>query len=182
MSISSASSSSSSLVPRRHCDARAARRELARDVGADPASAAGDQRNLSVKLGQRASISSSDSGFSSDERSPGSSPNAFARTARRTIFALRVFGSAPTQTTRSGLNALPSSAATAAATSSAVGLAPGLATQKSHAVSPFTSCGMPTAAASATIPDAIAADSSSAGPIRLPAMFSVSSLRPCRNQ
>jgi len=35
-------------------------------------------------------ISSSDSGFSSDERSPGSSPSARARTARRTIFALRL--------------------------------------------------------------------------------------------
>ena len=42
-----------------------------------------------------AAISASDSGFSSDERSPGSSPSAVARTARRTIFAERVFGSAP---------------------------------------------------------------------------------------
>jgi hypothetical protein len=32
------------------------------------------------------------------------------------------------------------------------------------------------------MPLPIAADSSSAGPIRLPAMFIVSSLRPCRNQ
>src|SRR5262249_38085932 len=41
-----------------------------------------------------ASIASSASGFSSDERSPGSDPSAFARTARRTIFAERVLGSA----------------------------------------------------------------------------------------
>ena len=53
---------------------------------------------------------SSDSGFSSDERSPGSVPSAVAFTARRTIFAERVFGSASTKNTRSGLNALPSSA------------------------------------------------------------------------
>ena len=37
----------------RHGDARARGGELARDVRADPASAACDQRNLSVKLGQR---------------------------------------------------------------------------------------------------------------------------------
>ena len=66
-----------------------------------------------------AAIASSDSGFSSDERSPGSVPSAFARTARRTIFAERVFGSASTKKIRSGLNAFPSSAATRAATSAA---------------------------------------------------------------
>src|SRR5205809_2412158 len=56
-------------------------------------------------------ISSRDSGFSKDERSPGSLPRMRARTARRTIFALRVFGRAETNTTRSGLKALPSSSA-----------------------------------------------------------------------
>ena len=59
---------------------------------------------------------------------------------------------------------------------------PASATQKIHATSPFTACGTPIAAASATMPLPIAADSSSAGPMRLPAMLSVSSLRPCRNQ
>ncbi len=80
------------------------------------------------------------------------------------------------------MNALPSAATTAAATRSPSGSAPGLGTQKIQATSPFTSCGTPIAAASATTPLPIAADSSSAGPIRLPAMLSVSSLRPCRNQ
>ena len=73
--------------------------------------------------------------------------------------------------------------ATAAATSSAsVASAPGASTQKSQATSPFTSCGTPIAAASATAGWFTAADSSSAGPMRLPAMFSVSSERPWRNQ
>src|SRR5205809_8024492 len=55
-----------------------------------------------------AAISSSVSGFSSDERSPGSLPRAFARTARSTIFALRVFGSAETKSTSSGAHAFRS--------------------------------------------------------------------------
>ena len=54
--------------------------------------------------------------------------------------------------------------------------------QKTHATSPLTSCGTPIAAASATAGCATAADSISAGPMRLPAMLSVSSERPCRNQ
>ena len=84
-----------------------------------------------------------------------------------------------------GANAFPSSAATiprSSATSSCVGSASGTSTQKIHAVSPLTSCGTPTAAASATDGCPTTADSSSAGPTRLPAMFSVSSERPCRNQ
>ena len=65
-----------------------AARQLARDVRADAAAAAGDERDLSASSARRhASISSSASGFSSDDRSPGSLPSAFARTARRTIFA-----------------------------------------------------------------------------------------------
>ena len=44
--------------------------------------------------------------------SPGSSPIATALTARRRIFAERVFGSASTRTTREGLNGRPSSWAT----------------------------------------------------------------------
>ena len=58
--------------------------------------------------------------------SPGSSPSAFARTARRTIFALLVFGSAETNSTRSGVNAFPSTAATAALIPSGILLGPGL--------------------------------------------------------
>src|SRR6185312_9740521 len=56
-----------------------------------------------------AEMSASASGFSTDERSPGSRPSTVARTARRTIFADRVFGKAGTKTTRSGANAFPSS-------------------------------------------------------------------------
>src|SRR6478735_4140514 len=112
---------------------------------------------------------SSASGFSRDERSPGSAPSAVALTARRTIFAERVFGSASTKKTRSGLNALPSSAATCAATSASVVSAPGSRQAKIHAVSPLTSCGTPIAAASRTAGWPTAADSSSAEP-------------PCRNQ
>ena len=71
--------------------------ELARDAPPDPAAAAGDEDDLAVEPVAHAtarSISSSASGFSSDDRSPGSRPSAFARTARRMILALRVFGSA----------------------------------------------------------------------------------------
>src|SRR6266542_3222030 len=86
-------------------DARARGRELTGDVRADPAPAPGHQRHLSVqaiathrsrlvticsKSREALAMSSSASGFSSDERSPGSAPRAVARTARRTIFALRV--------------------------------------------------------------------------------------------
>src|SRR5581483_5909554 len=122
-----------------------------------------------------AAIASSDSGFSTEERSPGSPPSAVARTARRTIFAERVFGSAGTNTTRSGANALPSDSPTSVFTSSSLAETPGASTQNTQATSPFTSCGTPTAAASATAGCSTAADSSSAGPIRLPAMLSVSS-------
>src|SRR6185437_14450128 len=66
--------------------------------------------------------------------------------------------------------------------SSSDGAAPGTSAQNTQATSPLTSCGTPTAAASATKGCATTADSSSAGPSRLPAMFSVSSERPCRNQ
>ncbi len=52
-------------------------------------------------------MSSSASGFSTEDMSPGSCPSTVARTARRTIFADRVFGKEGTNTTRSGANALP---------------------------------------------------------------------------
>src|SRR3954447_22627180 len=143
------------------------------------------QVRIPDEYASKVGISSNASGFSNDERSPGSFPSTRARTARRTIFALRVFGSAETNTIRSGLNALPSSSVTAREISSAHAGVPSLSgrsTQKIHATSPLTSCGTPIAAASATAWCATAADSSSAGPMRLPAMLSVSSERPCRNQ
>ncbi len=71
----------------------------------------------------------------------GIAPVAAARTARRTIFALRVLGSAETKSTRSGRKALPSALAIASETSLArrsSGSVPGVATQKIHAVSPLT--------------------------------------------
>src|SRR6266511_873350 len=83
-------------------------------------------------------ISSNASGFSSDDRSPGSFPRARARTARRTIFADRVFVNADTQRMRSGLNALPSTAVTASDTVESFCSSPGFGTQKIHATSPFT--------------------------------------------
>ena len=153
---------------RRDRDAHPRPRQLAGDVRADAAAAAGDERDR--RRAQTAfAISSRASGFSSDDRSPGSLPSTFARTARRTIFAERVFGSEPTNTTRSGLNALPSASATAPRDRPARRRPrPGERTQKIHATSPFTSCGTPTAAASATPGCDTAADSSSAGPMRLP--------------
>src|SRR5581483_7194748 len=82
-----------------------------------------------------AAISRSASGFSTDDMSPGSSPSAVARTARRTILAERVFGNAGTNSTRSGANALPSAPATRSRTSFSAADAPGASTQKSHATS-----------------------------------------------
>src|SRR5213076_2050297 len=91
------------------------------DVGEDVLRAAPDLDRLANRGHGRdltaAAIASSASGFSSDERSPASAPSAVARTARRMILAERVFGSASTKKTRSGLNARPSSRATASATS-----------------------------------------------------------------
>ena len=52
-------------------------------------------------------ISSTAAGSSRLERSPASSPVTAARTARRTIFALRVLGSDAANTTRAGVNELP---------------------------------------------------------------------------
>ena len=105
--------------------------------------------------------------------------------ARRTIFAERVFGSASTKKTRSGLERLAELGRDVRARRlprARRRLDPGSRQAKIHAVSPFTSCGTPIAAASRTAGWPTAADSSSAGPMRLPAMFSVSSERPCRNQ
>src|SRR5436309_15879091 len=113
--------------------------------------------------------------------SPGSSPTATARTARRRIFAERVFGSASTSTTREGLNGRPSSLATSSDSSPASsGSAPG-ATTKHHTASPFVSSGTPTTADSATSGWLTSTDSTSAGPSRLPATLIVSSERPSTN-
>src|SRR4051812_38066338 len=115
--------------------------------------------------------------------SPGSSPIATARTARRRILAERVFGSASTNTIREGLKGRPSSLATsspsAAATSSP---APSPSTQKHQIASPLVSCGTPTTADSVTAGCETSTDSTSAGPSRLPATLIVSSERPSRNQ
>ena len=96
-------------------------------------------------------ISSSASGFSTDERSPGSSPSAFAphrapddlRAARLRQRAdehdplgrerLAQLARRPQPRSRSRVRRRP---------------CPGSSTQKIHATSPFTSCGTPTAAAS----------------------------------
>src|SRR5439155_1163336 len=85
------------------------------------------------------------------------------RLDRGMISALRVFGRDSTKRTRSGVNAFPSSRATAAAisrASSSPGSCPGSRQQKSHATSPLTSCGTPIAAASRTAGCPTAADSS----------------------
>src|SRR5262249_40950344 len=99
------------------------------EVGKDVLRAALDLDGLANRRHRRdataAALASSAAGFSSDERAPASAPSAVARTARRMIFAERVFGSASTKKMRSGLNARPSSCATASATSSSVVSAPG---------------------------------------------------------
>src|SRR5206468_12458603 len=125
---------------------------------------------------------SRDLGSSRLERSPGSSPSAAARIARRTIFALRVLGSSRTNTIRAGAKDFPRWSATTRRSSSASPGSFGLSTTKHHTCSPFIGSGTPTAADSATEGCDEIADSTSAGPIRLPAMLRVSSERPRRNQ
>ena len=62
------------------------------------------------------------------------------------------------------------------------GTTPGAGTTYTVIVSPFTSSGRPMAAAMVTSGRATTTDSISVGPIRFPAMLSVSSERPWRNQ
>ena len=93
----------------------------------------------------------------------------------------RVFGSASTQRIRSGLNALPSDVGHRVR-DDARRPAPRPAWRRRRSTRPRPS---PRAGRRSRPPrrrcrSPIAADSSSAGPMRLPAMFSVSSLRPCR--
>ena len=135
---------------------------------------------------QRAAIASRASGFSTDERSPGSAPSAAAlHGPPRTIFAGASWAARPrtrpcrARTPCRARRRLRRDLRRRARPSARD---PGSRQQKIQAISPFTSCGTPTAAASRTAGCATAADSSSAGPIRLPAMLSVSSERPCRNQ
>src|ERR687884_919868 len=128
---------------------------------------------------------SSACGFSALDMSPGSSPTATARTARRRILAERVLGSASTSTTRGGLNGRPSSRATSSASSlasSPSAPAGAGATTKHQTASPLVSSGTPTTAASLTASWPTSTDSTSAGPRRLPATLIVSSERPSRNQ
>src|SRR5206468_1461930 len=92
-------------------------------------------------------IASIDAGSSSDERSPGSTPSAVARIARRSTFALRVFGSDATNRMPAGLNALPNECTTTAISSSrrsSDGCAPGARTTYAHSSSPLVSFGIPT--------------------------------------
>ena len=129
-------------------------------------------------------MSSSAAGSSSVERSPGSASSASARTARRTIFCERVFGSARVNSTRSARKALPSCSSMlrdSSARSSSLASRPGASTAKHQAASPLSACGMPIVQASTTAGCATSADSYSDDPTRFPATFSASSERPCRN-
>ena len=95
------------------------------------------------------------------------------------ILLLRVRGNSGTKWTPAGRSGLPSWAATVSATvvpEVAAGSCAG--TAKTTTDSPLISSGTPMAAASATAGCVTAADSTSAGPIRLPAIKSVSSERP----
>src|SRR5262245_14048680 len=124
-------------------------------------------------------------GFSSAERSPGSWPRNVARMTRRMILALRVLGRSRTNSTRSGRSAFPMCCATRSVNSprsASDGVYPDLSTAKQTTASPLTGCGTPIVADSATAGWPTSTDSTSAGPRRLPAIFSVSSDRPCKNQ
>ena len=117
-SISAATASTCSARPSGDGDRHPGVRELARDRRADPAAAARDERDAFelVRRHGRSPPGTPGSRESTGPRDP--APSACARTARRTIFALRVFGNAETNTIRSGLNDLPSSSVTARETSS----------------------------------------------------------------
>ena len=56
---------------------------------------------------------------------------------------------------------------------------PGFGTHTQTTAVPLIGSGMPTTAASSSSPVPISSASISDGPVRLPAIFSVSSLRPC---
>jgi hypothetical protein len=101
------------------------------------------------------------------------------------ILALRVLGSSRANSTRSGRIAFPierTTSSTSSARSASDACWPGRSTAKHTTLSPLISCGTPMAAASATAGWPTSTDSTSAGPTRLPAIFSVSSERPWMNQ
>src|SRR6266700_1972001 len=137
-------------------------------------------------------MSSTASGFSAPDRSPGSVSSTAARIARRMILADLVFGSCPTRTTRAGANGLPTSAATSAVSRADTtpsspsppppSVAPARRTQKAQIASPFVASGIPTTADSATAASVASTASISAGATRLPATFITSSERPRMNQ
>ncbi len=163
-----------------HRDLPSCRGPLPRDAsrGVCP-SGVGTKRQSSASR-----IASSEPGFSRLERSPGSSPIASARIARRTILALRVSGARrrtrrrAERTTCRG--ARPRSSG---ARAERVGpFDPGFTTTKHQIVSPFTSSGRrsprtprPPGATRARSPPR-------PGPAACPATLSVSSVRPWRNQ
>src|SRR5215207_7428789 len=127
------------------------------------------------------SISATAWGFSSADRSPGGSPIYAARITRLMTLALRVFGRSATNSLRSGRSGLPNRAATNAfssPTSAGPGVASARSTQKQTSACPFSSSGIPIAAASTTAGCSTSTDSTSAGPTRLPAILIVSSERP----
>ena len=112
-------------------------------------------------------------------------PRYAPRMTRRSILPLRVLGSWVTKRTASGRSGLPSISATLSCidrASSGVGACSGRGMTKTTIASPFISWGTPIAAASETAGCATAADSTSAGPTRLPAILRVSSLRPSMYQ
>ena len=124
-------------------------------------------------------------GFSSVEMSSlMSSPRAIARSSRRMILPLRVFGRLSAKRISSGLAIAPSCSATQSRSSFASvppSPAPGRKprqTTNADTASPLISCGRPTTAASAIRGCATSADSISIVPRRCPATFSTSSMRP----
>ena len=96
----------------------------------------------SYTLSRTASIAP---GSSSVERSPGSSPSTVARTARRRILALRVFGSDVVKRISAGAKALPellrAAGAQARCAAPRPARCPARSTQKHQTTSPLTSCG-----------------------------------------
>ena len=97
------------------------------------------------------------------------------------IFRLRVRGRSSTNSTVSGRYDVLMSV-TIADESSVASFespsTPGIGTQAQTIADPFTGCGMPNTAASASLPVAIRMPSSSAGPVRLPEILMVTSERP----
>ena len=133
-------------------DLAAGLRERARHRRADPAAAAGDECDRQLRRQRRSPPATPGSRPRRGRRDP--APSARARTARRTIFALRVFGSAATNRTRSGANALPELGADRGrrrrARARPSPRARARARRRSTPPRPSPRAGSPTAAASAT--------------------------------